>query len=107
MINIYDYLGFLKLNSEDDELNYFPGDCESDYSAHDELMYLDEEDTDAGETDIHQIDESNLIETAEFSLMQKIRNSKHGDLTGKKIGMLKVKCVDAERSIQDRRVYCI
>ena len=115
MPNIYNYLGFLKLNNEEDGLNYLPGDYESYKSSSSKSSdeYFNDvddepiEDTEEDTTSSVCSDESHDNNIEEASIIEKARRSKHGDLTGKKIGMLTVKCIDMERSIRERRIYYI
>lgn len=84
----YNYLGFIKLNNEEDGLNYLPGDNESIEisSLMNRHRCIDEE----GDIFCTKYDTQSL-------------KSKHGDLTGRQFGKLKVLHLNIERTIENHR----
>ena len=92
MIRRYEYLGFLKLNNEEDGNNYKPGD----YALFKFDRLCDRN---------LQIDKNGDVIDANIS-RNKIR-SNFNDLTGKKFDKLKVRCLDKVKSAQAHRSYWI
>ena len=86
MPNIFNILGYLKINNEEDAIKYLMNEIDIPSNDHYDILNLD---------------------TNHYSIIDNICNTKYGDLTGRKFDKLTVRCLDVRKSIMTRRPHWI